>query len=150
MPRKINHWRRVKSFQPTTFSQLEPGMVIRFRYNNNKVYDKNPLCLYLWRDRKNKLIHTINLNYMYESKVQKMFAEIDKITSVVEVKGGVHDEEHTKTLLSTRGSDSAKSLYDKVIKSKILPEYDAYRTYKINKIRSVQLIEYDVKGKILK
>ena len=87
---------------------------------------------------------------MYESKVQKMFAEIDKITSVVEVKGGVHDEEHTKTLLSTRGSDSAKSLYDKVIKSKILPEYDAYRTYKINKIRSVQLIEYDVKGKILK
>ena len=73
MPRRVNHYRNILNEQPTSIRMVETGAMIRFRYRRPNITDRNPLCLYLWRDRKLKLIHSINLNYLYETKVEKLY-----------------------------------------------------------------------------
>ena len=70
MSRKINHFRRIINEEPMGIRMIDTGMMIRFRYNREKVTDRNPLCLYLWRDKKTRLVHTVNLNYLYPTKVE--------------------------------------------------------------------------------
>jgi len=89
------------------------------------------------------MIHGVNLNYLYESKVQKLFKYIDKRTPVIETKSKVHDENHTRVHMTRSGPDSAKALYANVLKPKILGDDDAYRTYKIQYMKGLYVVEYD-------
>ena len=140
---KINHWRRVKSEQSSVINSLTPGLIIKFRYDIKESFDEIPLCLFLWRDIKYNIIHTVNLNYLYESKVQLLFERINKVIPVMNLKNNENDDPVTRAIIPPAGPGSAKTLYDTVIKKDILPEFDSYRTYKIKKIRDLKIVEYD-------
>ena len=144
--RRVNHYRRILTKEPSGYAFLRPGMIIQFRYQKNEAFDRRPLVYYLWRDRKHKMIHGVNLNYLYESKVQRLFKYIDKRTPVTETKSKVHDQTHTRVHMSRSGADSAKALYSNVLKPKILGDDDAYRTYKIKYIKDIYVVEYDFDG----
>ena len=143
MSRKINHFRRIINEEPMGIRMIDTGMMIRFRYNREKVTDRNPLCLYLCRDKKTRLVHTVNLNYLYESKVQLLFERINEVIPVMNLKNNEKDDPVTRAIIPPTGPGSAKTLYDTVIKKDILPEFDSYRTYKIKKIRDLKIVEYD-------
>ena len=83
MPKsKYNHKRRIKGSQPAKLKAVYPGMMIRFKYNGENVFDKNPLVLVIWNDKSESKIHGINLNYLTESSIQLIMKKITKGTGV--------------------------------------------------------------------
>ena len=73
LKRKISHHRRIYNTTLVTVPQIRRLDVIRFRYQNVKVYDKTPL-LYVTA-RRGKHIEGFNLNYLHEYQVQKLLQE---------------------------------------------------------------------------
>ena len=76
--RRLRHNQRIISQKSTSINNLKPGMIARFGYKSDNVFDKNPLILFLYRETANNLIHSINLNYLYENDVQNLFEHISK------------------------------------------------------------------------
>tara|TARA_B100000287_G_scaffold404683_1_gene427582 strand:+ start:3292 stop:3744 length:453 start_codon:yes stop_codon:yes gene_type:complete len=145
MSRRVNHYRNILSEESTGFRMLETGAMIRFRYSKPGVTDRNPLCLYLWRDRKLQIVHTINLNYLYESRVEKLYREIQKMLPLQNKQAKNQDEEFTDVGFSRSGPNSARALYERVLKPKILLDDDCYRTYKQSKMKDIRLVKYNFK-----
>jgi len=79
---KYNHSRRIQGLQPAKIKAVYPGMMIRFKYNGENIFDKNPLVLVIWNDIPEKKIHGINLNYLTESSIQLIMKKIIKGTGV--------------------------------------------------------------------
>ena len=73
---KFNHKRRIQDLQPAKARMLFPGTIVQFRYKGKGVFDKQPLVLVLWNDYRNYKIHGINLNYITEFKIKRLFKEI--------------------------------------------------------------------------
>ena len=131
LKRKISHERRIQSEKTISKNKLAPGMMITFNYSSKGIYDKTPFVLFLYEDKSKKLIHCINLNYLQESVVQKLFKDISKIVPV-EFSGdtdlnkpftGVDmtGEDSSGDIATNRKSTStANMLYEKVIKPKLL------------------------------
>ena len=70
---KYNHSRRIADLQPAKIKSLYPGTIVQFKYNGDKIFDKNPLVMVIYNEYGGDLIHGINLNYLPESQVQKLF-----------------------------------------------------------------------------
>ena len=149
MPRRINHNRRILSEQIVSKSDLVPGEIIRFGYTSPNKYDPKPLVLFLYHDKVTKLIHGINLNYLYEADIQRIFKQISNVVDV-ELKQGKGDNGFTKVKLTSGKSKTgvgAEKLYERVIKPKIfsIPRTkNCYRTYKTTKITQLRLINYQM------
>ena len=75
---KYNHKRRIKGSQPAKLKAVYPGMMIRFKYNSENIFDKNPLVLVIWNDKSESKIHGINLNYLQESNIKAIMKKITK------------------------------------------------------------------------
>ena len=76
--RRILHTKKIKNFQKIGKKNLWPGTVIRFRYGSEGRFDVRPLILCLYVDRGKQIINGINLNYLTEFKVQRLFTFINK------------------------------------------------------------------------
>ena len=122
MPNKINHKKRILSEQIISKMAVEPHDIISFKYNVEDNFDKNPLIYILpAKDRERKLtqkmkthIYGLNLNYLREYVVQELFKE---------------------TVIIRKSSEYVMlkkfNLYKK-----------AFRTYVIDEMIGVKLIEY--------
>ena len=69
-----NHRKNIKGVQPAKLEALYPGMIVTFKYPSKN--DVNPLILLLYSEHyksKKGLLHGINLNYLLESEVQRLF-----------------------------------------------------------------------------
>ena len=82
MPKKFNHRQKIKKRQPAKIKSVRSGMILEFDYKAKDIFDKRPLILVLYneyfsqrRRGKNVLIHSINLNYLTEYKVQQLLQE---------------------------------------------------------------------------
>ena len=73
---KFNHKKRIEDLQPAKLKAIYPGTIIQFKYNGEKIFDKLPMVLVLWNDYKESKIHGINLNYLNETIIKKLMAEI--------------------------------------------------------------------------
>ena len=70
----FNHKQNYEGIQPAILKALYPGMICQFKYSGKDIFDKNPLILLLHREvTDSKLIHGLNLNYLPETLVQKLF-----------------------------------------------------------------------------
>jgi len=63
--------------QPAKLGALMPGMLCEFRYPSKT--DKTPLILIIFKDKSTQLMHSINLNYLTEGMIQKLFCECEKL-----------------------------------------------------------------------
>ena len=70
---RFQHKSNYQGRQPGKTKALVPGMIAQFKYSGEKIFDKNPLIMIIWNDRSGGLIHGVNLNYLPESQVQKLF-----------------------------------------------------------------------------
>jgi len=147
MNRKINHSRRIQSKKPISKNKLKPGMMVTFRYTGKNIYDDNPFVIFLYKEK--HLMHCVNLNYLQESTVQKLFKDVSKVTSVELSSDNKVNKQHTGIDINERSGQtagaSAKTLYEKIIKPKLLnipSTSNCYRTYDINKISSFNIITY--------
>ena len=75
-PIKFQHTDRILNSQPAMHKAVYPGMIVRFRYVGDNVWDKSPLVLVIWNDYQGYKIHGINLNYLKEYKIKKLFEAI--------------------------------------------------------------------------
>ena len=73
--RKINHHRRVISKTLVNIRRVRAGDIIEFKYTSDNIRDKTPLVFVL--KKQGKVMHGLNLNYLKEFRVQKLFDEPD-------------------------------------------------------------------------
>jgi hypothetical protein len=146
---RISHERKIKSTEPAgqNWAAIFPGTTIQFKYNKLGTSDPKPLVLFLWRDMQKKLVHGVNLNYLNEYLVQKMYNMLNEFTTVDTRATEVLEEGYTRAFLPRhgRGRYSAKSLYDNVLKPKVLANQHCYRTWSMSKVSNIKVVEYDWK-----
>tara|TARA_Y100000034_G_scaffold111980_1_gene145568 strand:- start:18 stop:560 length:543 start_codon:yes stop_codon:yes gene_type:complete len=126
---------------------INTGMIITFRYVGSK--DPKPLVFIMDTDEfttaDKKSVSGINLNYLPIGEVNRLFIrilgnvawELDIQTRFPKVNFWDEEEPGIKPNI----------IYDKIIKPELLPRRDCWRTYKYNKIASVEQIifEFDAK-----
>ena len=125
-----------------------PGQLITFRYNSPKRYDPSPLVFFIYNDTNAKLIHGINLNYLYEADIQNIFTKMSNFVNI-ELEHNSEDESYTRIDLNKNPSSKAgvngEKLYEQFIKPKVLSlprTKNCYRTYKPNKMTSIRSVNY--------
>ena len=85
MAYKFNHKSRILTENRILPNAILPGTVIQFNYNQTGVHDKTPLLFVIkskyttgrLRESDKDILTGINLNYLKEYKVQKLFLEND-------------------------------------------------------------------------
>ena len=123
MPNKISHKKRILSEQAVSKMAVEPHDIISFKYSVDNSYDKNPLVYIIpAKDKDRKLtqkmkthIYGINFNYLREYVVQQFFKETGVIRKSPEY----------------------------VILKKFNLYKKAFRTYIIDEMIGVKLVEYE-------
>ena len=123
MPNKISHKKRILSEQIISKMAVEPHDIISFKYSVEENYDKNPLVYILpAKDKDRKMtqkmkthIYGLNLNYLREYVVQQLFKET-----------GIIRKSSQYVILKKF------NLYKK-----------AFRTYVIDEMIGVKLVEYN-------
>jgi len=74
MARQIfQHKSNYQGRQPGKVKVLYPGMIAQFKYSGDKIFDKTPLIMVVYNEYGGDLVHGVNLNYLPESQVQKLF-----------------------------------------------------------------------------
>ena len=142
--RIVDHYRKILDKYPVSINQIYQGDLIEFKYKGKNIFDKNPLVLFIYYERDNRLMHGINLNYLYETDVQNLFKKIHKTVAPVT---GPHINESmwTKVNLSSFGIFSGKRMYETSVKPYLTPGVqNSYRTYKRNNMSNVKLIKYNL------
>ena len=147
--KKINHYRRILGQTNINKEALVPGQIVSFNYMGKNIWDRNPLIIFLFRDRdKNDLVHGININYLYENDVQNVFRMMTKrvnakIAYEKSSEGYAYLQlEENKNI---RTGVHAQDLYEEVIKPimfKTPRTKDCYRTYAYTKMSSTKLVNY--------
>ena len=141
--RKHNHIKKILRETKIPEKSILPGMIIRFEYTKKGVFDVRPVILVL--DIEGDKIYGINLNYLNEYQVQRMFSIIQSLIPVVEENILKLKKPYYRLQLSSRLRPSAisgKNVYDR-IKGKI--EFkNAFRTYSFRVLNSPKLVDYDL------
>ena len=174
MPKTLyNHKSNITHLQPViTIKFIQPGTLLQFKYNGDKVFDKKPMVLVLWNDKSESKIHGINLNYLSEFKIKELFFEMIKKGNVLTEEDQDDDSDqddalpyrnllkdpYTRLKLPTYkekrgGNPLSKSeakkqmdrLYEKKLK-RVVKKHDIYRSYKTDKMGIVKVVTYDIEG----
>jgi hypothetical protein len=166
-----NHRTLITDIQPANIKSVYNGTIVSFKYKGQNINDKTPMVLILWNDHSNSKIHGINLNYLTQFKLIKLFDKlIDKGKNpiVQEDQDDVNDyddslpyrnmlkDPYTRVQLPTykmdRGGNPLSSdeavtqmnrLYEKNLK-KIVTKSDIYRTYHQKKMAAVKAITLNI------
>ncbi len=129
---------------------LKPGMILKFNYYQKNVFDKYPMILYLYRDRKKNLIHGLNLNYLLENEVRLLFGDMSqKVNTILLEKddplnklGAPYTFVKFKNVGEVAKAER-RDTYRFVIKDFMEKrKLDIYRTYFWNSINNLKVIQY--------
>ena len=69
----FQHKSNYQGRQPGKVKALYPGMIAQFKYSGDRIVDKAPLIMVVYNEYGGELVHGVNLNYLPESQVQKLF-----------------------------------------------------------------------------
>jgi hypothetical protein len=141
--RKYNHIKKILRETKIPEKSILPGMVVRFEYTKAGVFDVRPVLLVLGVH--SDKVDGINLNYLNEYQVQRMFSVIQSLIPVVEENILKLKEPYYRLQLSSKlrpSSISGENVYDR-IKDKM--EFkNAFRTYIFRVLNSPKLVDYDL------
>jgi len=90
---KYNHNRRIQGLQPAKIKAVSPGMIVRFNYKGENIFDKKPLVLVIWNDKSESKIHGINLNYLQESNIKAIMKKITEGADIYSEDANIIKEE---------------------------------------------------------
>jgi len=141
--RRYNHLRRVLNEIKIPEKSILPGMIIRFEYTKKGVFDVRPVVLVL--DVKGDKIDGINLNYLNEYQIQRMFSTAQSLIPVIEENLLQLPLPYMRLQLSTSRratSVSGKLMYDRFKSNREWIE--AFRTYKFKVMTSPKVVNYDL------
>ena len=141
--REYNHLRRVINEIKIPEKSILPGMIIRFEYTKKGVFDVRPIILVL--DVKSDKVDGINLNYLNEYQVQRMFTVAQSLTPVLEENLLHLPVPYIRLQISTRmraSSVSGKLIYDRLKSNREWT--DAFRTYKFKVMTSPKVVNYNL------
>ena len=141
--RKHNHVNKILKEIKIPEGNILPGMIIRFEYTKKGVFDVRPVVLIL--SIESGKFDGINLNYMNEYEVQRMFSVIQSLTPVIEENILKLPQPYLRLQLSNRlrpSSISGKEVYNRIKVKSAWKE--AYRTYNLKVATSPKLVDYDL------
>tara|TARA_Y100001973_G_C5203570_1_gene339690 strand:+ start:3666 stop:4244 length:579 start_codon:yes stop_codon:yes gene_type:complete len=147
-PSLVNHKQKILNEMPSNIRMLSPGQIIRFKYNAPST-DPEPMVMTLYLES-SRLLHCLNLNFLPENEVQKMFRILASRYGVSqpEVVMGEKLESFSQIDIPQRNSGLksriGQQIYDRILKPIFMQNYNCYRTYTINKIGNLRLVEYDM------
>ena len=154
--RLIRHGSKIAYRQKIEFPEIRPGMIINFSYKKMDVFDKFPLILVLQRESirggASGLLHGLNLNYMYDSRISFMKTLLEKFAPITESKN-VGSKKLRRPFnqfgfsSTYRGINSTKNIFNKVIGPRILKTDDCYRSYQELKMKNMYVCMYDFDGR---
>ena len=125
-------------------TRLLPGMILSFAYNIKGVYDRRPLFFFIYNDAGK--IHGLNLNYLNEYRVQRLFQIGQALTPVIEENLLGLPHPYYRLTLTTPIRASAvggQQIYQALLKRD--KRYrDAYRTYFLNKAATMRVVNYNI------
>jgi len=139
--RRYNHLRRILNEIKIPEKSILPGMIIRFEYTKKGVFDVRPVVLVL--DVKGDKIDGINLNYLNEYQVQRMFSIAQSLAPVIEENLLRLPVSYMRLQLSTSrrvSSISGKNIYDRIKSGK--EWISAFRTYSFKVMTSPKVVNY--------
>jgi hypothetical protein len=164
LPTKYNHKKIL--LETEAFKKLHllpPGTIVQFKYKGIDIFDKKPIVLVLYSDNKQGFMDGINLHYVSEHVIHKLFAKLQasKMLGSNIVKDQIKDRksnidiDYYRLDLSEHGWHPSlkhnigtqqrvgKKLYERIIKP-IKNVNNAYRTYSFDKIPGgkAQIIYY--------
>ena len=146
-PSIVRHESSIISFEEVNKWTMINAMVVRFFHNTTGIHDRKPLVFILDTDEfnpnpKKRSISGINLNYLPEPIIQKLFTKLSKQLTLTDTKHGhnfvrfaIKDEEDPK---GTPGD----IIYQKIIAPMLIKQWDCYRTYLYNNLTRCELIDY--------
>ena len=141
--RRYNHLRRILNEIKVPEKSILPGMIIRFEYTKKGVFDVRPVVLVL--DVKGDKIDGINLNYLNEHQVQRMFSVAQSLIPVTEENLLQLPLPYIRLQLSTKiraSSVSGKLVYDRFKSNR--EWIKAFRTYSFKVMTSPKVINYNL------
>ena len=135
--RVYNHRSKIEKRQSGQIKFINSGMIVEFRYDGKNVSDPRPLIIVLYnelnsgqtRGRKTKanLIHAINLNYLQDTYISKLFEKLSKGSGVYSPKGinilNETPQDETSLDDNSPGRNLLKKSYTKIE----LPQYRRVR-----------------------
>ena len=139
--RKHNHVNKILKEIKIPEGNILPGMIIRFEYTKKGVFDVRPIILVL--DIKSDKVDGINLNYLNEYQVQRMFTIAQSLTHVLEENLLQLPIPYFRLQLSTSrraSSISGKLIYDRFKSNR--EWLAAFRTYSMKVMASPKVINY--------
>jgi len=149
--RVIRHNRKIlnEHYLPNKVG-LKPGMILKFNYYEKTAFDKYPLILFLYRDRKKNLIHGLNLNYLLDREIKLLFGDMSqKINTVLLDKDDPQNklgESYTFVKFKNTGAVAKaerRDTYKYIIKDFIQKrKLDIYRTYFWKSISNLNAVYY--------
>ena len=145
--RRYNHYRRILLEQTIPENKILPGMVVKFIYNKQGIYDRLPLLFVMWVE--SKRIHGFNLNHLNEDRVQKLFKRTQTIIPlrIENLIGLKYDYPRVQLSSRLKPSGIGGELLYKIIKPD--PVFvNSYRTYSLNKASKMKLINYEFNKEI--
>lgn len=153
--KRKNHRQFVLNREKVPIDRVFPGMIIEFQYRSEGGIqgtdkgDPRPMFFVLAKERQKRLLHGINLNYLPQHVLQRMFTLISKKVSVDYIPEGTGFNfirgAYTRVNIPLGNKIIPKNIYEQIIKPKILDvsdDYQAYRTYKISKIGTSYVLNY--------
>ena len=148
---KYSHKAYILDYETIRKTAVWPGHVVDFRYsvkNRKAGSDRRPLVFVLFRDRDKDLFHGINLNYLSEFEVQKLFREVRKIVPLnqSDTSAATLSETTVRFDIDKYSEKIPQLIYDKIIRPKFLAfgKTDCYRTYSMSKMSSMRVVAYKI------
>tara|TARA_Y100000034_G_scaffold132914_1_gene197035 strand:+ start:934 stop:1467 length:534 start_codon:yes stop_codon:yes gene_type:complete len=141
--RRYNHVGKILRETKIPDRSILPGMIIRFEYTKKGVFDVRPLILVL--NTESDRCDGINLNYMNEDELQRMFSVMQSLTPVIEENILKLQNPYMRLQLSNRLRPSAisgKLVYDRIKVKDVWK--NAFRTYNFKVLNSPKLVDYDL------
>lgn len=146
---RYTHKSYILDYEPIRRNSVWPGHIVDFNYkSSNSGSDRKPLVFILYRDIEKKMIHGLNLNYLSEFEVQKMFSFVREIVplDLSDKSAKTLSETTTRFTIPKRNEKIPSMIYEKVIKPKINKNNNCYRTYSQDKISSMRVIAYKIES----
>ena len=125
--------------------RLLPGMIVTFNYSEQGIMDPRPILLFLNENNTTKNIEGLNLNYLNQTKLKKLFQVMDfKKTKLDEVENLINlTDDYFRIQISNpkkRSAMSTKRFYGDIILADRFFK-NAYRAYKLSKLTSMKVTQ---------
>jgi len=142
MSTRYNNRKIITEQQTLPIGKLLPGMIVTFNYAQPGVTDPRPILLFLYHNKKSKVIEGLNINYINPAKIKKFFNYIDfkkgstGMENLIALK-----EDYFRIQISTSKDPTfltSERFYSDVISADNVFK-QAYRSYKVDMLSSLKV-----------